>query len=52
VPIAKRDGYGDCSSSILIMDETEKRELEAFRLLKKEFNAVKSYEIDLPFFKR
>lgn len=48
--VAKQDGFEIIALHFNYGQRTEKKELECFRLLAKEFQAIKTYEIDLPFF--
>jgi 7-cyano-7-deazaguanine synthase len=48
--IAKDRGYNIIAVHFNYGQRTQERELEAFRLLTKTFKAIKSYEIELPFF--
>ena len=49
--IAKREGYEIIALHFNYSQRTQDKELECFRALAKDFNALESYEIDLPFFK-
>jgi 7-cyano-7-deazaguanine synthase len=48
--IAKKDGFEIVALHFNYGQRTQKKELECFRLLAKELKAIKTYEIDLPFF--
>ncbi len=48
--LAKRDGYGIIAVHFNYGQRTERKELECFRLLAEDLEAVERYEIDLPFF--
>ena len=50
--MAKREGYAIVAVHFNYGQRTEKKELECFRLLQEDLEAVESYEIDLPFFKQ
>jgi 7-cyano-7-deazaguanine synthase len=48
--LAKREGYGIIAVHFNYGQRTESKELECFRLLAEDLEAVERYEIDLPFF--
>jgi len=48
--IAKQEGYEIIAVHFNYSQRTESKELECFRLIKDDLKAIKSYEIDLPFF--
>lgn len=50
--IAKNSGYELITLHFNYSQRTEKKELEAFRLISKDLNAISSYEIDLDFFSK
>jgi len=50
--IAKLNGYDIIALHFNYGQRTQKRELESFRKISKYLNAVKTYEIDLDFFKK
>jgi len=50
--MAKREGYAIVAVHFNYGQRTEKKELECFRLLREDLEAVESYEIDLPFFRQ
>ncbi len=48
--IAKKDGFEIIALHFNYGQRTQEKELECFRLLAKDLRAIKTYEIDLPFF--